>query len=72
MTTYRNLPPLTARLIRTIGDAVAPSAKGAGRLCIVNYHRILEQPDPLLESEPNVATFGWQIALLAVPGSGAL
>jgi peptidoglycan/xylan/chitin deacetylase (PgdA/CDA1 family) len=65
MTTYRNLPPLTARLIRTIGDAVAPSAKGAGRLCIVNYHRILEQPDPLLESEPNVATFGWQIALLA-------
>lgn len=65
MTTYQNLPPLTARLIRTIGDGIAPRAKGAGRLCIVNYHRILERPDPLLESEPNIATFRWQIALLA-------
>jgi peptidoglycan/xylan/chitin deacetylase (PgdA/CDA1 family) len=65
MTTYRNMPPLTAGLIRTIGDRIAPRAKGGGRLCIINYHRILEQPDPLLASEPNVATFRWQIALLA-------
>jgi peptidoglycan/xylan/chitin deacetylase (PgdA/CDA1 family) len=65
MTTNRNLPPLTARLIRTIGDGVAPRAAGAGRLCIVNYHRILDQPDPLLASEPTIATFRWQIALLA-------
>lgn len=65
MTTFRNLPPLTARLIRTIGDGIAPRAKGGGRLCIINYHRILELPDPLLESEPNSATFRWQVALLA-------
>ncbi|MFL6675151.1 MAG: polysaccharide deacetylase family protein [Massilia sp.] len=34
-------------------------------MCVVNYHRILERPDPMLESEPDVATFRWQMALLA-------
>ncbi|UUZ51382.1 hypothetical protein LP420_19160 [Massilia sp. B-10] len=32
---------------------------------MVNYHRILEAADPLLESEPDVATFRWQMELLA-------
>ena len=53
------------RLIRTLGDAIAPGGVGKGRVCVVNYHRILEAKDPLLESEPDVATFRWQMQLLA-------
>ncbi len=64
MTTHQNLPRATASLIRTVGNAIAPSGKGDGRLCIVNYHRILARSDPLLESEPSIDTFRWQIALL--------
>lgn len=52
-------------LIRASGNLVARSAPGAGRLCVVNYHRILEHTDPLLESEPDVATFRWQMSVLA-------
>lgn len=52
-------------MIRRIGDSIAPRAKGEGRLCIVNYHRVLSAPDPLLESEPTVDTFRWQMDLLA-------
>jgi peptidoglycan/xylan/chitin deacetylase (PgdA/CDA1 family) len=51
--------------LRLAGNAIAPRGIGAGRLCIVNYHRILETPDPLLESEPDVKTFHWQMKLLA-------
>lgn len=54
-----------ANLIRAIGNSIAPRASGRGRLVIVNYHRILDAPDSLLESEPNVATFRWQMELLA-------
>ena len=61
---YSPLPGVTASLIRSVGDAIAPRGVGAGRLCVVNYHRILTQPDPLLESEPSVDTFRWQVALL--------
>lgn len=56
---------LTASAIRAIGNGIAPRARGEGRLCIVNYHRILRAPDPLLESEPTVATFRCQMELLA-------
>lgn len=56
---------LCAPLIRAAGDAIAPRGKGEGRLCIVNYHRILSQPDPLLDSEPTVDIFRWQMELLA-------
>lgn len=52
-------------MIRRIGDGIAPRAKGEGRLCIVNYHRVLGTPDPLLESEPTIDTFRWQMDLLA-------
>lgn len=52
-------------LLRFVGNAIAPRAEGEGRLCIVNYHRILPEPDPLLESEPTVDTFRWQMNLLA-------
>ena len=52
-------------VIRYAGDALAPGEAGRRRLCILNYHRILAQPDPLLDSEPTVETFRWQMALLA-------
>ena len=55
---------LTERLIRTVGDTIALTGRG-NRLCVVNYHRILAGPDPLLESEPDIAAFRWQMALLA-------
>jgi peptidoglycan/xylan/chitin deacetylase (PgdA/CDA1 family) len=64
MTTHKNLPSATAGLIRALGNAIAPHGEGEGRLCIVNYHRILARPDPLLESEPSIDTFRWQVALL--------
>jgi peptidoglycan/xylan/chitin deacetylase (PgdA/CDA1 family) len=55
---------VTRCLLRAAGDLVARAA-GNARLCVLNYHRILERPDPLLESEPDVAAFRWQMALLA-------
>ncbi len=65
MTAHNKPSNLTARLIRAMGDAIAPRGKGDGRLCVVNYHRVLESPDPLLESEPDIGTFRWQMELLA-------
>ncbi len=55
---------MTERLIRRAGDAIALAGR-RNRFCVVNYHRILAGPDPLLESEPDVVTFRWQMALLA-------
>jgi peptidoglycan/xylan/chitin deacetylase (PgdA/CDA1 family) len=52
-------------LIRKVGNMIARGGDGDGRLCVVNYHRILEAKDPLLESEPDVATFRWQMSVLA-------
>ncbi|MBC7454781.1 MAG: polysaccharide deacetylase family protein [Massilia sp.] len=51
--------------MRTIGDWSAPRRAVDRRLCIMNYHRILGSPDLLLEPEPDVATFRWQMELLA-------
>jgi peptidoglycan/xylan/chitin deacetylase (PgdA/CDA1 family) len=51
--------------IRKVGDAIAAVGVGQGRLCVLNYHRILEATDPLLESEPDVAAFRWQMQMLA-------
>ena len=48
------------QLIRTLG-----SRANKGRLCVVNYHRILAAKNPLLDCEPDLATFRWQMALLA-------
>jgi peptidoglycan/xylan/chitin deacetylase (PgdA/CDA1 family) len=59
------LPRFTASMVRTAGDLIAPRGKGAGRLCILNYHRILALPDPLIDSDPDVETFRWQMRLLA-------
>lgn len=54
---------IAERLIRTLGDAIALAGR-SNRFCVVNYHRILAAPDLMLESEPDVATFRWQMALL--------
>ncbi len=65
MTNYKRPTRLTSRFIRSLGDAIAPRGIGEGRICIVNYHRILESLDPLLDSEPDVVEFRWQMELLA-------
>ncbi|PRC90963.1 polysaccharide deacetylase family protein [Solimicrobium silvestre] len=63
--TFSLINNLTSRFIRVVGNQIAPSAVGQGRLCILIYHRILEHVDPLLESEPDVASFRWQMEALA-------
>lgn len=55
----------TARAMRWWGDRIAPQGAGQGRLCIINYHRVLDRPDPLLETEPDVESFRAQMRLLA-------
>jgi len=56
---------VTKWLLQAAGDLIASSDPATARLCVVNYHRILAQPDPMLESEPDLATFRWQMSLLA-------
>lgn len=65
MTTHIRPARLTSRLIRIAGDKIAPRGKGEGRLCVINYHRVLQSPDPFLASEPDIGTFHWQMELLA-------
>lgn len=54
-----------SRAIRAMGDWIALRGKGERGLCILTYHRILESHDPLLESEPDIHTFRWQMEVLA-------
>jgi peptidoglycan/xylan/chitin deacetylase (PgdA/CDA1 family) len=65
MTTLKSQNNLTSNLIRMIGNRTAPRGKNQGRVCILNYHRVLDSVDPFLDSEPDVATFKWQMELLA-------
>jgi peptidoglycan/xylan/chitin deacetylase (PgdA/CDA1 family) len=65
VSSYQKSARLTARMIRAVGDGIAPRKKGAGRLCIVNFHRILDRPDPLLGEELDIDAFRWQMKLLA-------
>lgn len=65
MSSYKPSGSLLARLGRLAGDLIASLGPRGGRLCIVNYHRILETADPLLGAEPDIATFRWQMKLLA-------
>lgn len=60
----RSLAPMPV-LMRAIGDSYRLWPAHQARLCIVNYHRILEAPDPLLENEPDVATFRKHMKMLA-------
>lgn len=57
------LHPLLGLLLRLGGNLIAMS--GRRRLCILTYHRVLQQPDPLLDSEIDLASFRWQMRLLA-------
>lgn len=63
--TARTFSRLTERILRTAGDMLARRVSGDGRVCVVNYHRILANHDPLLASEPDLPTFRWQMELLA-------
>jgi peptidoglycan/xylan/chitin deacetylase (PgdA/CDA1 family) len=53
------------QLIRLTSKAIETPGKSGNRICILNYHRILESSDPLLDSDPDLHTFHWQMALLA-------
>lgn len=64
-TIEKNPGRVTASVLRTIGNALSLTGKQTRRVCILSYHRILEAPDPFLTSEPDVATFRWQMELLA-------
>jgi peptidoglycan/xylan/chitin deacetylase (PgdA/CDA1 family) len=55
---------LGAALLRAAGAAIGRFSSQRS-LAVVNYHRVLARPDPLLDTEPDVATFHWQMALLA-------
>ncbi len=49
--------------IRALGNVLA-AGPAANRFCVVNYHRVLPVHNPLLASEPDVATFSWQMEVL--------
>ena len=51
-------------LIGRLGEIISLLTKER-RVCVIAYHRILEHPDPLLESEPDTAAFTWQMEVLA-------
>lgn len=55
---------LSAACLRAAGSGIA-RLTGQRSLAVVNYHRVLARPDPLLDTEPDVAAFHWQMALLA-------
>ncbi|VXC20619.1 polysaccharide deacetylase family protein [Massilia sp. 9I] len=50
--------------IRTLGKVLS-AVLAANRFCVVNYHRVLPIHNPLLAAEPDVATFSWQMEVLA-------
>ncbi|CAH0217571.1 Poly-beta-1,6-N-acetyl-D-glucosamine N-deacetylase [Massilia sp. Bi118] len=65
MTIYVRSRHPGARLVRFAGDRLARQESEGRRLCILNYHRVLAQPDPLVGFEPHLAIFRWQMKLLA-------
>ncbi|CAN7620731.1 polysaccharide deacetylase family protein [Massilia sp. LjRoot122] len=64
MTHVNGLPWTAKPLLKFAGNALAAGA-AKQRICVINYHRVLKDPHPLLPSEPDVETFHWQMALLA-------
>jgi peptidoglycan/xylan/chitin deacetylase (PgdA/CDA1 family) len=65
MSTYQRSAAPIPVLMRAIGDSYALWPARKARLCIVNYHRVLEARDPLLEGEPDVQTFRKHMKMLA-------
>lgn len=64
MTHARKVSSLAVASIRAVGSVLG-AGPAANRFCIVNYHRVLPVYNPLLATEPDVATFGWQMEVLA-------
>jgi len=64
MTMRSSHSPLTGLTLRALGNALGTTI-GRNRVCVINYHRVLHNPEPLLASEPDVHTFRWQMELLA-------
>jgi peptidoglycan/xylan/chitin deacetylase (PgdA/CDA1 family) len=65
MKVYLPSTGIGSRLVRFAGNSMASRRPGRGRLCILNYHRVLERADPLLAAEPDVNAFRWQMKVLA-------
>lgn len=65
MTNIRFQNCMIPSLFRQIGNFIAPREVGEGRLCILNYHRVLAAPDPLLDGDPDIAAFRSQMEMLA-------
>jgi len=68
MVKYRAAPRLSSfwkGVLHIAGEKIALLNGGSHRLCILNYHRILDKCDPIFESDPDVETFQWQMELLA-------
>lgn len=55
---------MSGALTRMLLRGVAPGG-ARGRLMILTYHRVLEQPDPLLPGEPDAERFAAQMDVLA-------
>lgn len=53
-----------SRLLRWAASLASPAGPRA-RLAILIFHRVLPQPDALLEEEPDAARFDWQMRVLA-------
>lgn len=51
-------------LLRVVGNLLGMLSKRRA-LVVVNYHRVLDRPEPMLDSEPDVQMFRWQMELLA-------
>jgi peptidoglycan/xylan/chitin deacetylase (PgdA/CDA1 family) len=64
MTEQKKPSHFLAKVIRSIGNSIRYVGRG-GNVCIITYHRILEHHDPLLEPEPDIGTFTWQMETLA-------
>lgn len=60
----RVVSPITELLLTTAGNALATLQRG-NRMCVVNYHRVLAVKNPLVEADPDLTTFRWQMELLA-------
>lgn len=63
MNQARTVSYLTEKLLVAAGNALA-HRQGGNRMCVINYHRVLASKNPLV-AEPDVATFSWQMELLA-------
>ncbi len=63
-------PPSTfeSLLIRACGSIMAGRGNSAALLVLI-YHRVLPQPDPLLPSEPDAATFAAHMDLMPATSS---